>query len=79
VLAPGAQSQSVQKQTPTREELAQKVLASIVILTATDENGKALPVGLGFVVAPGVVATSNDVVKDALTIRAKVGQSGDAR
>jgi TonB family protein len=44
-----------------------------VILTGTDENGKTLPTGIGFVTAPGVIATSNDVVKDATTIHARLG------
>src|SRR5215471_4189575 len=72
-LGPGPRAQSVQKQALTRDELVQRVLSSIVIVTGTDENGKPLPTGIGFVTAPGVIATSNDVVKDAITIHAKLG------
>jgi TonB family protein len=66
-----APSQLAQQQSLTPDEIMQRTGASVVVLSGTDETGKSLTPGLGFVIAPGVVATSNDVVKDAVTINAR--------
>jgi TonB family protein len=59
-------------QAPSLNKAVQEWRAFIVRLTGADNKGQAVPPGAGFIVRKGVVATSYDFVKDAVTIDAQL-------
>lgn len=46
-------------------EIAKRTLPSVVTIITEDENGKALTLGSGFQVRPGIIATNYHVIEDA--------------
>jgi len=46
-------------------EIAKRTLPSVVTIITEDENGKALTLGSGFQIRPGIIATNYHVIKDA--------------
>jgi len=53
-------------------EAWQKMSPAIALLTGVDDKGQSLPVSSAFIVRPGVIVTSYDVIKDAAMIEAKL-------
>src|SRR5712691_8861305 len=46
-------------------EIAKNALEAVVLLVTEDANGKAMTLGSGFQVGPGIIATNYHVIKDA--------------
>ncbi len=46
-------------------EIAKRTLPSVVTIITEDESGKALTLGSGFQVRPGIIATNYHVIKGA--------------
>jgi S1-C subfamily serine protease len=49
----------------TPKEIAQKVLASTVVILTADANGRGLALGSGFVARPGIIVTNHHVIQGA--------------
>lgn len=61
----------------TGREVARYALASVVVIFAQNEKGKAFALGSGFFVADGIIATNYHVIQGAPRLSAKiVGQRG---
>src|SRR5713226_8928358 len=46
-------------------EIAKRTLPSVVTIITEDESGKALALGSGFQIGPGIIATNYHVIEDA--------------
>lgn len=69
--------QKVKEQAPlTPRQIVDKVLPSVVLIVAQDENGGAISQGSGFVFKPGLVATNLHVFKRASNAFVKLVTGG---
>ena len=56
----------------TRQQIAQSIFPSVVLLVMEDENGQPVSLGSGFFVRVGVIATNQHVIEEAASGYAKV-------